>query len=707
MKALSTVFFVTVITLLGCNDNTLINHTQDSINGKGNILKSNDDSALITSLLDDAWRLQSVNPDSCIITANQALSLAQKHGFNSFSAEALCRIGNCEETKGNLDTAFEQYQQAFQYDSIAQNLHGMARDYYQAGIVLKKEGNYSAALSFSENALEIWGEMPDKKINMANASISIGNIYQRQGQFDLALKYFFRTLDTAIVIKNNGLIADAYNSIGLVYENQGLYDQALEKYRQSLALDEKRGNKKGIAGSYNNIGNIYYRKANLDSALNWYLKSVSLKETLGLTQGIAGTYNNIGLIYEGRSKYSEALDYHQKSLSLRRSSGDAQGIATSQNNIGGVLLKQGRPQDAIVAFKEALEIVQKTGGNFIQLEILKNLSSAYAADHNFQTAFIYMQQYQTSRDSIEDHFIKATETDTKYKEEKAKRELLEKEREKQNIELEKNKAVNQNQKIVLVSLSIFVILMLLLFFAYWKNKQRELIAEREEQENKKKIETLIQSQEVNALRMMLETQEKERRRIALDLHDGLGIKLSTAKLYYGLIGKKLRSSMTPEDEEKYETGNRMLDETCDELREVAHNLVSGELMKFGLINAIQNLCSTIEAASTIKIEFQAHGMDDRLDSTSEHCLYQIIQELLANIMRHAKAKEVTVQINRYNHTLNILVEDDGIGFDQNNNDKPEGLGLKSVRDRVHQLNGTIQIDSTLGSGTTTSIDIPM
>lgn len=697
-------FWFLIITV-GCSNGDQPGNDADSIVRPGNTTARSDDSLFIADLLEEAWRLQATNPDSCIAVAKQALSLSQEQNFSSFSAEAYCRIGNSEEAKGNLDTALNNYICAFLFDSVSNNLHGMARDNYQVGIVLKKQGKYSDALTYSTKALSVWEQMPEKKTNVANVCISIGNIYQRQGQFDMALEYFFRCLDTAQATNSNGLIADAYKSIGLVYENQGLYDQALEMYNQSLTLDEQRNNQKGIAGAYNNIGNVHYRKGELNEALTSYLKSIDLKEKLGLTQGVAGTYNNIGLIYEGLDIYPEAIEYHNKSLALRESAGDMQGMATSHNNIGVVLLRQGQQEDAISSFERALEIATKSEGHFIQLEILKNLSDAHAANKDFKTAFFYTRKYQAERDSIEAHFRKATETDISYKEEKAKRELLEKEQEKKDAEFEKNQAVNKTQTILLYSLIVFVCLLLLLFFAYWKYKRSSLLIEREEQRNRQQIEDLVKSQELNALRMMLETQEKERKRIAQDLHDRLGIKLSTAKLYYGLIGKKLQGHVEPDELEKYQSGNSMLDEACDELRKVAHDLVSGELMKFGLVKALQNLCTTIVDASHLKIEFHAYGMDDRLDGAAEHSLYQIVQELLTNIMRHARAKEVTIQINRYNHTLNILVEDDGIGFNQEVVSRNSGLGLNNVRDRVRQLNGILNIDSSLGRGTIISIDL--
>lgn len=656
------------------------------------------DSLFVVRLLDEAWELHVVDPDSCILVSRQALSLAQQQNFPDFAAEAYCRIGNSEEAKWNLDTALQNYFLAYSYDSASGNIHEIARDRYHVAMVLKKQGKHAEALRYSFLALAAWEKMPERKTNVANVCVSIGNIYHREGKCDSALQFFYRSLDTARAINNVGLMADAYNSIGLVYESQKSYDQAMDMYNDAMAIDVQRNNQKGIAAAYNNIGNIYYYRDQLTEALESYMQSAALKEKTGLTQGLAGTYNNIGLIYESLGRLPEAIEYHEKSLAMGKSAGDVQGVITSENNIGVILLKQKQPAAAIAIFEAALSLAKESDAPFAQLEILKNLSDAHAENHDFRTAFEYTRLYQVESDSIEAHAKKATQIDIAYKEERAQRELLEKEKEKQEAE-------NERQRTMLYSLIIFIGLMTLLLFAYLKNKRNRLNAEREEQQNKQKIEDLVKSQELNAFRMMLETQERERNRIARDLHDRLGAKLSTAKLYYGLMGKKIQDSAQPDELEKYQSGNAMLDEACDEVRKVAHDLVSGELMKFGLVKALQNLSGTIEAASSLKIDFHAYGMDDRLNGAAEHSLYQIIQELLANIMRHAQAGEVTIQMNRYNHTLNILVEDDGVGFNPDAISRNSGLGLQSIRDRVRQLNGTLQIDSSPGRGTIISIDL--
>ncbi len=158
--------------------------------------------------------------------------------------------------------------------------------------------------------------------------------------------------------------------------------------------------------------------------------------------------------------------------------------------------------------------------------------------------------------------------------------------------------------------------------------------------------------------------------------------------------------------EQYHKATTILDEACDEVRKISHDLASGELVKFGLVAALNQLAKTIEDSGQINIKTLAFGMDNRLESATEIALYRIVQELLSNILKHSRATQVTIQLNKAGNNLNIVVEDNGTGFDPSAVLANSGLGLKNVETRVHKLNGNIHIDSGKGRGTTTIIDIP-
>lgn len=658
------------------------------------------DSQRINRLLDKSWFWRDRNVDSSRACAAEARRLAHNAGNLKGEAEALNRLANTEDVQGHYDSAVSFFSAAFRIDSIRADTYGMGRDVYQLSILLKKKGTYTTALRAAQKAVTLFGQLPKQQTLLALACIAEGNIYHRQGRYDDALNSFFRARDIALRQGSVSLEASVYNSIGLVYEKEALYERALQMYEKSYRICDSLQDEQGMASAGNNIGNIRYYEGKPKMALQWYRKSIALREKAGWTDELPALYSNVGIIYEAIHELDTALVFHTKALDSYDSTSDVQSLAISYNNAGVVLRKLGRLKEAIHDFLLCVEKAKHSETRFILTEALDNLAEVYAETGDYTSAFHYTQEYQLVRDSLESRLRKATEVDISYKEEQSKRILLEKEQEKQYARI-------QRQRLLLFGSGGIIFLLLLFIGALWRSerqKRRALQAEQLEKQNRQRIEELMRDQEIATLRAVLENQEQERKRIAKDLHDRLGIKLSTAKLYYNLPGVNL-NELSDEEQQQIKKGNEMLDEAVTELRKVAHNLVDGKLMKLGLVIALRNLCQSIAESTQLRVDFHAFGMDDRLENSIEISLYAITQELLTNILKHAVATEITVQINRYNGTLNLMVEDNGIGFDST--EKKTGMGLKNIAERVGELGGQLQIDSLSGKGTTVTIDISL
>ena len=240
---------------------------------------------------------------------------------------------------------------------------------------------------------------------------------------------------------------------------------------------------------------------------------------------------------------------------------------------------------------------------------------------------------------------------------------------------------------------------LLLIRSYRKRLQtNQALAEKNEEIKNQRIRDLEKNQKINSMRAMVEGQEAERLRIARDLHDSLGGLLSSVKMHFaGLKGS---------DNESFSKVDSLIDDSCNELRRVAHNMMPDALIKFGLVNALEDLAGKLEADGKLSINIQGIGMNYRLERSTEIAIYRIIQELLSNVIKHAGASEVLVQLAQHGHQLNIIVEDDGSGI-AHGRKKVNGMGLKNVESRVSYLNGRIEYDSSDKSGTTVTIDVPV
>jgi signal transduction histidine kinase len=131
------------------------------------------------------------------------------------------------------------------------------------------------------------------------------------------------------------------------------------------------------------------------------------------------------------------------------------------------------------------------------------------------------------------------------------------------------------------------------------------------------------------------------------------------------------------------------------------------LSKLGLEAALQNLINKIAAHSKMQVNFTAHGFEERIEETTEMSIYRIILELINNIVKHAAAQKLTIQLIKYPAYINLMIEDNGQGFEyQKAFEEKKGIGLGNIASRVEYLNGTLEVDSVAGKGTTVIIEIP-
>ncbi len=213
-----------------------------------------------------------------------------------------------------------------------------------------------------------------------------------------------------------------------------------------------------------------------------------------------------------------------------------------------------------------------------------------------------------------------------------------------------------------------------------------------------KLNTLQKEQEATVLRTMLETTESERQRIAQDLHDSMGGLMSRIKSNVHYITTKVKSG----DSEILNTLD-LIDTASNEIRRISHDMMPSVLVKYGLKDAIKNALVVLEQ-SQIQTELETIDVQNDLDSTLSLTLYRIIQESINNVLKHAQAKNVMIQLIQHNECINLIIEDDGLGMVSA---ASNGIGLESIKSRVQYLNGDLDIYSEQNKGTTISISVPI
>lgn len=245
----------------------------------------------------------------------------------------------------------------------------------------------------------------------------------------------------------------------------------------------------------------------------------------------------------------------------------------------------------------------------------------------------------------------------------------------------------------------------------------DITARKAAQEREKKLlqEQITYQLEQEALKRsaILEGQEKESHRISRELHDSVGQMLSALSYHLNDLDTMLKDQCTGEvkGSEKIETTTErakvLLKEVIQEVREISHNLMPKILTDYGLIEALKQLRVDFASAVNIPINLDIFCESDRFDDNIEISIFRITQEAVNNILKYAKASEVNIQLIEHDTNLQLLVEDNGVGFSLTEVRAKSGNGLINMEERARLVNGVLAIDTEINKGTCIMVEVPL
>ncbi len=334
----------------------------------------------------------------------------------------------------------------------------------------------------------------------------------------------------------------------------------------------------------------------------------------------------------------------------------------------------------------------------------------YASQNNYGLKECDVAYTQLIKSIDLEHQLQFEENSSKISELNIKLETTEKEKQivqLLNTNLKSEASRIRNRNLLLGSISLLALGFIIGVLIYKNTKRKQLIVEQNHELQLQRTEKLLKDQELNAIDAMLTGQEKERQRLANDLHDNLGSTLATIKLHFEHLKNNRNNTNVKNIEELYSKTNVLLDEAYLKVRNIAHEKNSGVMANEGLLPAIRNLAKKASSGDKLNIEIQGYGLEKRLDNALEISIFRMIQELTTNAIKHAQASEINIALTNHDSLLNIIVEDNGKGFDAKLLPDKEGMGLKSIEKRIEHLEGTFEIDSTIGKGTNILINIPI
>ena len=575
---------------------------------------------------------------------------------------------------------------------------GIGRSYYSLATIAMNGGHNKTADSLFSLSEEIFRDLK-REDRLAMIYNGRGNLAFMQGNYWLAGDYYTKATEVYEKLRDTADALTAYQNLIAVLGETNNYERAIILAKKSLTIAESIQDTIQAPYALQSLLVNYCNLGNLEEASKYIDPLFRTAETTVDFNIAAEIYNSIGNYYFLKKEWQQSLVYFKKGLAKAETLGNQYLVAQLLKSVGAAHLKLKNYPSAKTNLDSALLVADKSNNRRAIYETSFLLGEYFQQTGKPSDANRYLMLHLELKDSI---LNADTRNHVSYLE--ALFESNKKELEIENLKLvnvENELSVVKKNRILVAGSIGAAALLLILGLLYRSSKQKQLIAEKEQQVQHQQIQFLEKQQQLVSMQSMINGQETERTRIAKDLHDGLGGLFSTLKMYFSTLQHEV-SDLKQSD--LFQKSISLVGTASTEVRRIAHNMMPESLMKLGLTNAVKDLCDNISAGKLLQVSLEVHGMKDRLNSSTEIMLYRIIQELLNNIIKHAQASEAIIQFIRDDNRLSIVVEDNGRGFNTESTDEAAHAGIETVKSRVNYLNGKLTIDSQKGIGTTVMMD---
>lgn len=545
----------------------------------------------------------------------------------------------------------------------------------------------------------------DAQVLLAKSQINMAGILWQRNHIEEALDGYLAVLPLLKRLADAESLALVYTNIAILFSNQKQYQKAdhyyLESIRQSRLLSPVRHAE--IADIFTMLSRNAFNNDSIPKLqTNTYLDSAlnHLKQLDSQRREWASYYSMRGRYQLQTGDVRAAGKSFLQGLPIARRYNDTYTASDILTNLAEVYEKRGELEKTRPLLDELLKIGQTNNVGTYQLKALRDLSRMEYRLGRPEEAYRYLNAYIDLADSLHYHELTAKlhEMEEKYNLSEAQNRLLvlQRENEQKDFALERNRLYIG----LLIGVAIPLLASCILVFLLYRNKRKLLIQQqRLHTVDMERMEHLHRNALLSAL---LEGQEKERERLARDLHDGLGGLLSSIKMDLSRISSALPAKIVQRNALATVTNN--LDGAVDELRGIAHSMMPTMLINYGLSEALREYCDKLKRAG-VPIFFQSFQFDNAMEQSRQLLLYRIAQELINNSIKHAHSTEILVQVQQTEASVTLTVEDNGKGFDTTK--AYDGAGLRNVAMRVDLLDGTLDIRSDLGVGTTFTVDCPV
>ena len=518
-----------------------------------------------------------------------------------------------------------------------------------------------------------------------------------------AFDYYTRSIEYYRILDDIEKINEIKYIIGDRYADAGLYKEAIDQYEELLTYFEENDNLYMRTYLLAKLADVYHITGDIDQEYEYLNQSIDLNKSLRDTSLMIDFMLKKSRNYITLNEQDSALAMSFQAFKLADKVDDKSRLSKSLFNVAQINLENKEFTKALKYYSDAEKIIPIKPYSIDRRDIYIKISEVYDSLDRHKDAYDYALKYAFINDSIlnQDKVKAEYKLALRFETNEKKKDIANLEQEKEK-EQEKNK--QQSRALYILSAGLAMLLALVYFiirFYTTRIRTEKIITQQEKEIRMRKIKTLEDDVKMEGMQSMIAGQEMERERIAQDLHDSLGGLLSTVKLQFDSV-----QARNPEikDLEEYQDANKLLDSAVEEVRSISRNLQPGALAKLGLVPALKDLINNFDGDHYPEVDLQVYDVPKKINNIVALSIFRVIQELLYNSIKHAKATDILIQINKENNELVIQFEDDGIGFDMDNLTH-KGMGLENMKSRINFLKGTISFNSKEGEGLSVLIHV--
>lgn len=584
---------------------------------------------------------QNEGDSSLLILAQKGLSLAQNENlleyqisFERLTGSLLMAGGKIDSGIVWLDKAFISARQHKLEDEIGEIEGVLGSAYYRKGHMEDAIEHWLPTLNYLEKT--------GKPYSFGVRLTQIGNAYLMLGQTKTGILYNRKALRVDTMLKMEGMMSRIYNSLGYGFDELKDYDSAIYCYQEAYELGKKTNDDYRMGMSRINICAALESQDKVDEARDCLKETIAFLKERKMDDYLIHVYTtllNLQLNNDENNEAQSTIDSIKHYLTF---------YPTEH-----ILLQLPKMEymvfQALGDYKHALERFKK----FTELNDSVSAASKLLEIEQLRLA------YETEK---KDEKLKAAKRENALKDERNKR----------------------TRNLWIASSLALILLFGVLILA----KNRGLI------KKKKELAESKVHHQLDVLKATIDGQEQERKRIAQELHDGIGQQFTAIKLAYDSLAEKVDS--------KTEKMSALIEHAAQDVRSLSHQMMPKVLQDVGLVAALRDLIESVQSKEGPGVSFTSRNISARLIEQQEINLYRICQELLNNALKHANATEINVMLYRAEGKVILLVNDNGKGV---NLAGKEGHGLMNINSRSEAIGAQYFIESAEGEGFTFTLKL--